>query len=110
MRKRRRASDYKFTEKTHSLRGITGLGIGAVSLLIGIILVIISYRSKGNSNVYIGSFGVLAMMLSVVAFVLSVLSLREEDSYRVFPVAAMICSSISLVGWIGVYLAGILGI
>lgn len=110
MRKRRRISNYKFTEKTHSIRGMVGLGVGALSLLMGIVLVVISFRSKGNGNVYLGSFGVLALLLSVVAFVLSVLSIGEEDSYRVFPIAAMICSSISLAGWLGVYLAGILGI
>jgi len=110
MRKRRRTSNYKFTEKTHSVRGIVGLGIGALSFIIGIVLVVVSFKNKGNGSVYLGSFGVLALLLSVVAFVLSVLSIREEDSYRIFPVSAMICSTISLVGWLGVYLAGILGI
>lgn len=110
MRRRRRAYNYKFTEKTHSIKGILGLILALSAILAGIGLVTVSFWSKGNGTVYLGSGGVLAMLLALTAFILAILSMKEENSYRIFPIAATVFGVIALAGWIAIYLLGFLGL
>ena len=48
-------------------------------------MVTLSIQNAGNASVYIGSAGLLALMLTVVSFVMGLSSLLEE-SYKLFPV------------------------
>jgi len=106
-RKRRRRGNYKFTEKTQSKRGIAGFVIALVSIGIFAYVVWNSFSHEGAGSMYLGSAGVTSAILSIVAFVLAVMSLREEDSFKLFPYLATICSGLSLVTWIALYVMGI---
>lgn len=106
-RKRRRRGNYKFTEKTQSKRGIAGFLIAAVSIGIFAYVVWNSYSHEGAGSMYLGSAGVASMILSVVAFVLAVMSLREEDSFKLFPYLAVISATLALGTWIALYVMGI---
>ncbi len=110
MRKRRRSSNYKFTEKTHSVRGAVGVALATLSILSGAAMVVISFLSKGNGTVYLGSGGILCLLVSVIAFVLAIRSIREEDTYKGIPTMAMILGTIALLGWLLVYAMGFMGI
>lgn len=107
LRKRKRRGNYKFTEKTQSKRGIAGFAIAAVSIGIFSYVVWNSFLHEGAGSMYLGSAGVTSMILSVVAFVLAVTSLQEEDSFKLFPYLGTFCSGLSLVTWIGLYVIGI---
>lgn len=106
LRKRRRRGNYKFTEKTQSKRGIAGLVIAALSIGIFIYVVWNSYTHEGAGSMYLGSAGVASMILSIVAFVLAVMSLKEEDSFKLFPYLATGSSFLALGTWIGLYIMG----
>ena len=108
MRRRHRSYNYKFTEKTHSRKGILGLALAVISIVAGIVLIVISFQSKGNGTIYLGSGGVLSMLIGFTAFGLAIAAIGEENSYRIFPVAATIVSVISLLGWIAIYIVGFL--
>lgn len=108
--RKHRSYNYKFTEKTHSVKGIAGLLLAVLSIVGGIAMTVISFSSDGNGTVYLGSGGILAMFCALAALVLSIGSMKEEKSYRVFPIAATIFSVLALAGWIGVYVMGFLGI
>lgn len=110
MKRRRRTYNYKFTEKTHSKKGIWGLILAIVSILLGIVMVMISFQNQGNGMVYLGSGGVLSLLLALVALLLAFDGMHEEDRYRVFPMAATVVSLISLAGWIALYIIGLLEI
>lgn len=107
-RRQRRTHNYKFTEKKHSVKGIAALVLALASLGLGIAMCIISARAGGAGSVYLGSMGVLSMLLALVAFGVAVSSLREEKSYRLFPVAATVASVLVLGGWIALYVVGFL--
>ena len=91
-RKKRRRGNYKFTEKTQSKRGIAGFVIAAISIGILAYVVWNSYSHDGAGSMYLGSAGVTSMILTIVAVVLSVMSLKEEDSFKLFPYLGTICS------------------
>lgn len=106
---KRRRNHYKFTEKTHSKKGI-GAMILSILLVAGYVSVIfLAFNSGGNLSAYFGSVGVSALILGIVAFVLAVQSLMEEDSFKAFPRAALILSMIAIICWGGTYVIGFLG-
>lgn len=107
MRNRRRHSSYKFTEKKHSKRGMAATGLAAVLLLIYIIFVNLAFRADGNLSMYYGSVGVMAILISVAAAVTAVTSLREEDSFKLFPRLGLGLSILSMGCWIGTYAMGV---
>ena len=104
MRRRRRS--YKFTEKTHSKRAMVAFGLAAVTLVTYLVFVYLSYRAAGQLSAYYGAFGFLAMVVAVVSVVLSIIALKEEDSFTLFPRMAMITSIVSALLWVGNYLQG----
>ncbi len=107
-RKRRRRGNYKFTEKTQSKRGIVGFVIAIVSIGIFSYVVWNSFSHEGAGSMYLGSAGVASMILSVVALVLSIMSLGEEDSFKVFPYLGTFCSAAALITWIALYVMGMM--
>lgn len=105
-RKKRKRSNYKFTEKKQSKRGIAGFVIAIVSIGIFGYVVWNSFLHDGAGSMYLGSAGVASLLLSVVAVVLAVMSLKEENSFKLFPYLATICSGLILATWIGLYIVG----
>lgn len=101
----RRRNSYKFADKKHSKRRKISLSLAVLSLMAAIGMVTLSIQNAGNASVYIGSAGLLALMLTVVSFVMGLSSLLEE-SYKLFPVLGSICSGVMLAGWVAVYVLG----
>lgn len=104
--RRKKRTGYKFTEKTHSKRGIRALGMALLSIIIGISVVVISFQSGGNASVYVGSAGIFSLVLSLVALILGIQSLTEEDSYKIFPGLGTFFSAAAFFGWLAVYVMG----
>lgn len=109
MRKRRRSYNYKFTEKTHSAKGILGLVLAILSIILGIVMIVISFENGGNGTIYLGSGGVLSLLIALTAFAFAIISMQEEERYRLFPVAATVTSVVALVCWLALYVVGFLG-
>ncbi|MBQ6843565.1 MAG: hypothetical protein IJO60_02890 [Agathobacter sp.] len=105
---RRKRNSYKFTEKTHSKRAMISFGIAGCTLLMYLIFIYLSYKVGGNLSAYYGSFGFLAMIAAVVALVMSLPTLKEEDSFTLFPKLALIVSALSSICWVGTYVSGFL--
>lgn len=105
---RRRRNSYKFTKKTHSKRGIRSCVLSVGSIVVMGYLILDSFGHGGAGNVYLGSAGFLMMVLSLVAFIWALKSLREEDSFKGIPVAATILSLLATGAWGTLYAAGFL--
>lgn len=110
MKKFHRANhNYKFTERTHSGKGIAGLVLSLLSLAGGVALVAFSFSQRGQAaGSFLGSAGMLLFLAAVVAFGLSISGLREDQKYRTFPALSLFFSLVALVAWSGVYVVGVL--
>ena len=97
---------YKFTGKKHSKRGMLACALAAASIFAWIYLVLSSFWQGGNGSVYLGSIGILALLVALAAFVQAVKSMREEDSFRGFPVASILLSVLASGAWIALYAVG----
>lgn len=104
MRRKRRS--YKFTEKKHSKRAMISFGLAALTLLTYFVFVYLSYQAAGQLSAYYGAFGVLAMLVAMVSVGLSITTLKEEDSFAMFPRLSIITSVLSTLLWIGNYVQG----
>lgn len=108
MARRRRRRGYKFTEKKQSKKGILALVLASVSIGIFVAVIFQSFRNGGNGSMYLGSAGVTSMILSVTALGIAIASLREENSFKIFPYLATVVSFFSAGIWIALYVAGFL--
>lgn len=103
---RRKRGSYKFTGKTHSRKAIVSFALAAVTLVTYFVFVYLSYKAAGQLSTYFGAFGVLAMLVAIVSFVLSITTLKEENSFAFFPRMALVTSMLSVFLWIGNYVQG----
>ena len=108
MARKRHRRGYKFTEKTQSKRGILALALALASIAVLVAVVFTSFGAKGNGSMYLGSAGVSSMVLGVVALALSIASLREEISFKLFPYLSTVISFLITGIWIALYVAGFL--
>ena len=80
-----RKKNYIFTNKKHSNRAIMSTILGGISL-------------GGVMHGGYGVTGVLATIYSLIGLILGILTLREKDIYRIFPVLGTILNVVALGG------------
>ena len=105
---RRKHKRFQFTEKTHSKKGMLALALAAAILAVYVVFLFLAYRGAGTLSAYYGSAGIFALLGTFVALVLSIQSMREENSFHFFPGAALGVSLIDLLCWAGTYAYGFL--
>ena len=108
MRNRRRRG-YKFTEKKHSRQGILATVLALALLIWYLVFLKFAFQGGGSLSVYYGSAGVIAMIATFVVLVIAAKSLREEDSFQLFPRLGLGLTFLDMVCWIGTYIWGFLG-
>lgn len=106
-RRRRGGHNYKFTEKTHSVRGVFAIFLAVVSLVVCVWLLWYSYSSRGNVGVYVASVGILGFFVAVASFACAVSSVREPETFRVVPYTSLGFSIVAMAVWIALYVGGI---
>lgn len=108
MRRKKGFRKYKFTEKTLSKRGLTAFVLAALSILSCVLMVFGSSRRGGNLGAYIASLGIFAWIVAVVALVLAIRSLKEENSFKTFPYLGTVCSGLAVLLWTAIYIMGVM--
>lgn len=98
--------EYKFTNKSHTKRGLLSSGIGFFALLLLGGLFYLSYEQSGNAEAYAGVLGFLSMAGSAAGVMLAAESFREEDKFYLFSYVGCILNGALLVGWILLYVLG----
>lgn len=99
---------YIFTNKKHPEKGIMSFILGILSLGTYIMAVYLSYQGKGVSSARYGAAGVLAGVFMTVGLILGIMSLREKETFKLFPVLGMIVNvlaffALSLILYAGAY-------
>lgn len=97
----------QFTEKTRSKRAMVATLLSGGSLFGLCMCLGISAQSAGTSSAYIGSAGIFLFLISLAGLVVSILSLREENSFPVLPRFSCFLSVVTCASWIGLYAWGL---
>lgn len=88
--------NYIFTNRKHSPRAIMSTVLGLISnVSLGIVLYM-TYLSGGNAPLSYGLTGLLAALYSTVGLVLGMLTVREKDTYKVFPLLGTLLNLVAL--------------
>ena len=79
--------------------------LGGISLVSLGIVTYLSYSQGGVMHGGYGVTGVLATIYSLIGLILGILTLREKDIYRIFPVLGTILNVVAL-GGVSFFLSG----
>ncbi|RHP95087.1 hypothetical protein DXA19_09835 [Firmicutes bacterium AM59-13] len=93
-----RKKNYIFTNKKHSDKAIMSTILGIISLISMGIVTYLSYRGGGVMHGGYGVTGVLATIYSLIGLILGIVTLRDKDIYRIFPVLGTVFNFIALAG------------
>ena len=93
-----RKKNYIFTNKKHSDKAIMSMILGIISLVSMGIVTYLSYIQGGVMHGGYGVAGLLATIYSLVGLVLGIVTLRDKDIYRLFPVLGTVFNFVSLAG------------
>lgn len=102
----RRKNHFKFTEKKNSKKGIAALLLALIMAGLYVLFLYYGCKSGGKLSVYYGSGGIFALFGAFAALVMSLQSLKEENSFQFFPRLATFVSFLAFAGWGGTYALG----
>ena len=96
MKKKRKG--YIFTNKKHSNRAVMATILGVISLASLVAVIFLSYLSGGEADVGYGFTGLLSTLFSLVGLCMGIVTVRDSDYYRLFPVLGILLNLAALGG------------
>lgn len=93
-----RKKNYIFTNKKHSDKAIMSTILGVISLVSIGIVTYLSYRGGGVMHGGYGVTGLLATIYSLIGLILGIVTIRDKDIYRIFPVLGTVFNFAALAG------------
>lgn len=106
-RTKKRRRGVKFTNKGQSKLAVLSLVLSILSvtgLLHGLRM---AFHMGENSGRISGSIGMFAFLIEIVAFMIGIRSLKEEDVFRGIPKTSVVVAVIILLLWVALYGWGI---
>lgn len=88
-----------FTKRSQSERGIFATVLAVISLVAIMINIYKSYVFAGEISANIAATGFLAFFFAFIAFVFSIIGMKEPDSFKLFPILGLAISVIDLAVW-----------
>ena len=97
---------YKFTDKNQSKNGIISASLGAAALLLTGGIFVSAYLRNGQAGKEVAVLGFLALLLSIGGLYYGFSSMKEEDTYRLFPYLGCGVNGMILTAYVLVYMLG----
>lgn len=95
-----------YTDKKHAVKGIIATGMAALAFVLFGVIVFLSYKQRGQAQMWIGSVALFSILLSLVGLILGLMSFKGEDNYKLFSQLGSFCNVFVLVLWAMIYLIG----
>ena len=95
----------RFRPEAHG--GVAAFLMAAISALLFLVAVVISYIHIGQGGIVLGAIGLVGLLLAVVGFFIGINSFSEKERSHRFSTLASIANGIIAVVWLGLYLVGI---
>ncbi|MFV0341693.1 MAG: DUF6142 family protein [Anaerocolumna sp.] len=104
---KRKKDSFKFSGRSHSLRGVISVVLAIISLLLIMTSTILSTISHGNGGMYLGAVGILAFIVSLGGFILGIKACLEKEIYYTAPLVGMIINGLLFIFYFILYMVGI---
>lgn len=92
-----RKSNYIFRTKKNPEKGIMSVIMGMISVVSIYLSIYLTYKNKGTALMQYGGTVFLSLIYSVAGLVLSILSFKEQDIYKLYPVMGLVLNVISII-------------
>jgi purine-nucleoside phosphorylase len=102
-----RKETYKFTGRSHSIKGIVSAVTGGVGVVSILVLFILSGVYRGNGSILFGAGGMLLFALTVTGFILGVKACTEKEIYYTAPITGMVTNGILSIMLFILYIMGL---
>ncbi len=103
-----RSNKYKFSVKTHPIKAIISVILGAISFIMLLFSCYFSWQNRGNLGIMIGLFGMIAFMIAISGFIMAFTSLKRKDVHLHFPLIGIILNGGMTIVYIAIYVMGTL--
>ncbi|MDF2800471.1 MAG: hypothetical protein K0S61_374 [Anaerocolumna sp.] len=104
---KRKKDSFKFSGRSHSVKGLISVSLAVVSLLSIVISSIISAITHGNGSMVLGAVGIIAFIVSLVGFILGIKGSLEKEIYYTAPIVGMIINGMLFLFYFVLYVVGI---
>ncbi len=91
-----RKKGYIFTNKNHPLKSIMAVILGILSIVTLVTAVYLSYQQGGISSVRYGAAGLLAVVFMMAGMGLSLYSMTERDTFKLFPILGIVLNTVAI--------------
>lgn len=98
---------YRFVEKGQSRDGKLSTALAAVSALIFIIVVAISFFRGGEAAGFVGGLALTAALLVCYGFYVGMRSFSEKNVSAKYSLIGSISCGIIMIGWLTLFMAGL---
>ena len=95
-----------FTNKKHPVEAILAVIIAILIFITLCVLSVYSSQSGGNGPIILGIISFWVMLLALVAFIISLVSMRKKDVFFLFPILGSVLNGVLFVGLFVLYLVG----
>lgn len=106
-KREQKKGNYKFSDKTHPRLGIISVLFAIAALVIMISVAYVSSRSKGNGNIFLGLFGLIAMLMSICGLVSAIKSVNEKEILYTLPIIGLAVNGLLVIGCAILYFIGL---
>ena len=110
IKERRKRGNRKYGQAKfkHARKGIISCMTAALVSAILLALIITAFLKKGQSAVIIGSFGIFAVILSIIGFVTGIRGFKERDKNYLTCKIGVGVNGVVLVSLIGIFIRGLI--
>lgn len=90
--------NYIFTNRKHSEKAIMSTALGTLCIFSLIMVVYLSYKKAGDAPTGYGFTGLFVMLFSLVGMILGIVTVREKEMFKLFPILGIILNVIAFLG------------
>lgn len=93
-----RRKNYIFTNKKHSEKAVMSAALGGLCIFSLIAVTFLSYKKGGEVPNGYGFTGLFVLIFSLIGLLLGVITVREKDMFKLFPILGIVLNTIALLG------------
>lgn len=98
---------YKLALDEETKGGTAALWMAAISGLLFLAAVLISFGLAGKAGIYVGAFGLAGILMAAAGFVTGLASFKEKHKNHRFSTAGSLINGVLAVLWLALFLIGV---